>query len=93
MISSRTNNVKRFCNILGISKPNFVDPMSSGYRIHFGEDNWSQEQVESYLVQKGVRPLVSKIRKRGGYGYNSGGWDLIIPYANENEPPIDYMYK
>lgn len=99
VVTGDTNNVKRFCNKLHVSRPIFVDRMKNGYRVRLttnmlGTDKeMNEEEVINRLKALGVYNYVYEVRVRGGYGYNSGDWDAIIKFANPNEKPLKYLYR
>jgi len=88
MKTSRTNNVKRFCNFMKIPRPMYVDPMAGGYRVPLGYRSKSYiKQLERKLKSNNI-PFV-EIRKRRR---KDGFWDIIIPYSYE-KTVLEYDIK
>lgn len=91
-----TNNVKRICNYLEVGRPMFVDSVVNGYRVNMGSliGRVTDEETASELVKEIYDNLGidCKYRIRSGYGPKSGTYDLIIPYAHDDEL-LNYDYK
>ena len=93
--NTSTNNVKRVCNYFQVGRPLFVDKMKNGYRIKISslvkgvEDETQAQQVVDEISEN--LGIDCTCRKRGGYG-NPGTWDLIIPFAADDET-VEYNYS
>ena len=95
-LQNSTNNVKRICNYLEVGRPMFVDSVANGYRVNMGSliGTVTDKETASELVKEihdnlGIDCMY---RIRRGYGPKSGTYDLIIPYAHDDEL-LNYDYK
>ena len=90
--STTTNNVKRICNHLQWSRFRDMTPTTHGYRCCIGK-GWAEDELQELINDiRDNLGINCTYRVRGGYGVLSGVYDLIIPYANDDEELV-YQYR
>lgn len=94
--STRTNNVKRICNYFQVGRPMFCDPSVYGYRVTLGAlRRATKDQAEAEAVSDEIERelgITCRVRPRRGYGGMADYYDIIIPYADDDEV-ITYEYN
>ncbi len=92
-----TNNVKRVCNYFGVSRPMNVDLVTRGYRVNAAvfSGHWVKDAQEAQEIVDDIYRALKiscTARMRSGYGKLAGTYDIIIPFADDNEP-IQFEYS
>lgn len=92
-----TNNIKRVCNYCHVPRPSYTTKIQQGYRVNvwdmdlgmiIDDEEQIQKLVDSIYKDTGVD---CAFRRRRGNGVRAGEYDLIIPYATDDEE-LDYEY-
>jgi len=88
--TNRLNNVKKIAHMMGWKKPMFVDKMTHGYRFPLGD--WSKEETQKLAdkVKKELGITGLKFRNRGGYARPADHIDMIVPFYNGDDEPLQW---